>query len=241
MYDGSASRLETGLLKLKKLIFGVGLALCVVAPAAQSQNSAGVTFANDGGAIYVSAKDAAKALNLPLEYDSRSDLVFLGAIPLDHRSAVGNQRFVRLTALAKAGAKVRELAGGKTSIVLKGRELIVKTGRKRAVVDKKTQQLLVYQAGQLVMSSRVSTGRFAGSTPSGKFRMGYTKDAYHSSAKYNESPMPWAVHVTGNVFIHGYSDVPNRPASHGCVRLPMDAAEWFYRWVEPGTPVTIRG
>jgi hypothetical protein len=172
--------LETGLLKLKKLIFGVGLALCVVAPAAQSQNSAGVTFANDGGAIYVSAKDAAKALNLPLEYDSRSDLVFLGAIPLDHRSAVGNQRFVRLTALAKAGAKVRELAGGKTSIVLKGRELIVKTGRKRAVVDKKTQQLLVYQAGQLVMSSRVSTGRFAGSTPSGKFRMGYTKDAYHS-------------------------------------------------------------
>ncbi|MCD6030113.1 MAG: ErfK/YbiS/YcfS/YnhG family protein, partial [Thermomicrobiales bacterium] len=29
------------------------------------------------------------------------------------------------------------------------------------------------------------------------------------------------------------------PMSHGCVNLPMDVAEWMYRWAPEGTPVTV--
>ncbi len=45
--------------------------------------------------------------------------------------------------------------------------------------------------------------------------------------------------------IHGDIPVPWYPASHGCVRIWMDAATWFYKHVSIGgkhpTPVYIRG
>ena len=41
--------------------------------------------------------------------------------------------------------------------------------------------------------------------------------------------------------IHGAISVPLAPASHGCVRMPMDIAQFFHKLVPtPGTPVYIR-
>jgi hypothetical protein len=41
--------------------------------------------------------------------------------------------------------------------------------------------------------------------------------------------------------IHGDTDVPLYPASHGCVRIPMDIAAFFHKLVKiPGEPVIIR-
>ena len=31
--------------------------------------------------------------------------------------------------------------------------------------------------------------------------------------------------------IHGDTYVPTRPVSHGCVRIPMDIATWFHRYL----------
>ena len=216
------------------------LAIPVLALSAGVRTVAGFTFASDRSSLYVSARDVSESLGVPLQYDSRSDLAFLGSIPLDYRSAVGELRFVKIAALTNLGVNVQRASPSLVKLRLKGRELDVQSGLKRAVVDKTHQQLRVYQGGELVLTSRVSTGKYTGSTPDGTFRVGYTKDAYHSSAKYDDAPMPWAVHVTGNVFIHG-GNVPDYPASHGCVRLPADAAEWFYNWVEPGTVVKIQG
>lgn len=229
------------MLVARKLVWLV-VALLAVPSAASTTASktGGVTFNGDKTSIYVSARIASKALGVPLDYDKTSDLAFLGSLPLDHESAVGEEHFVRLTALTKLGAKLEQAGRNKVAVRLNGRQLVVETGAKRAIVDKSKQELYIYQGGQLVLTSRVSTGKDGGSTPVGTFRTGYTKDAYKSSFKYNDAPMPWAVHVTGNVFIHGSANVPNYPASHGCVRLPGDAAEWFYKWVEPGTVVTIR-
>ncbi len=214
--------------------------LPVLALSAAPESVAGFTFSADHAALYVSARDVSTVLGVPLEYDPRSDLAFLGSIALDYRYAVGEQRFVRITELPALGVQVKRLSPQLVSLKLKGKELDVQSGAKSAVVDKKRQQIRVYEGGQLVLTSRVSTGKYTRSTPDGTFRVGNSKDAYHSSAKYNDAPMPWAVHVTGNVFIHG-GVVPDYPASHGCVRLPSDAAEWFYNWVEPGTVVRIQG
>src|ERR1700735_683353 len=47
------------------------------------------------------------------------------------------------------------------------------------------------------------------------------------------------VFFIGQTFaIHGDTDVPLQPASHGCVRIPMDIAAFFHTMVPtPGTPV----
>lgn len=214
--------------------------LPLLAMGAGPRRVAGFTFASDRTALYVSARDISTVLGVPLEYDPRSDLAFLGSIPLDYRYAVGEQRFVRISELPALGVQVKRLSTKLVSLKLKDKELDVQSGPKSAVIDKAHQQIRVYEGGELVLTSRVSTGKYARSTPDGTFRVGDSKDAYHASAKYNDAPMPWAVHVTGNVFIHG-GEVPDYPASHGCVRLPSDAAEWFYNWVEPGTVVRIQG
>lgn len=114
---------------------------------------------------------------------------------------------------------------------------------KRVEIDKTTQMLRAYEAGKLVFESRVSTGKRGKRTPSGNFTAG-VKLRMHYSRLYDNAPMPFSVQVKGNYFIHGYKHVPERPASHGCIRLPLDGdnpARWFFEWVEPGTPISITG
>src|SRR2546430_769881 len=50
------------------------------------------------------------------------------------------------------------------------------------------------------------------------------------------------VFFIGTAFaIHGDTDVPLAPVSHGCVRIPMDIANFFHKLVKiPGEPVYIR-
>jgi hypothetical protein len=50
------------------------------------------------------------------------------------------------------------------------------------------------------------------------------------------------VFFIGTAFaIHGDTDVPLAPVSHGCVRIPMDIAAFFHKLVRiPGEPVYIR-
>jgi lipoprotein-anchoring transpeptidase ErfK/SrfK len=40
--------------------------------------------------------------------------------------------------------------------------------------------------------------------------------------------------------MHESQDVPSYPASHGCVRLPDGEADRVYRFVDVGTPVSVR-
>ncbi len=114
---------------------------------------------------------------------------------------------------------------------------------KRVVVDKTEQMLFAYEGERLVMQSRVSTGRMGWRTPSGEFTAG-DKERMHYSRLFHNAPMPWSVQVHGHFFIHGFSYVPDYPASHGCIRLPASGdnpAKRFYEWVERDTPVTITG
>lgn len=113
-------------------------------------------------------------------------------------------------------------------------------GPKRVEVDLSDQKLRAWEGDRLVMQTRISSGR-NGATPRGHFAASY-KDREHYSTLYHNAYMPWAVQVAGDVFIHGYSDVPRYPASHGCIRLPVSGrnpAKQFYDWVTPGTPVRI--
>jgi len=114
---------------------------------------------------------------------------------------------------------------------------------KRVEIDKTTQTLRAYEGDKLILETPVSTGKWDGSTPNGQFSAG-DKYPMHYSRLFDNAPMPYSVEVTGNVFIHGFSSVPRWPASHGCIRVPLGAgnpAKQFFEWVEPGTPIEIKG
>jgi lipoprotein-anchoring transpeptidase ErfK/SrfK len=127
-------------------------------------------------------------------------------------------------------------------VSLEGKEVYVTHGQKSVVVDKATQTLVAMQGERVVLSTPISSGRRGHRTPNGTFEAGPYKALMHRSSLYDDAPMPYSVQVTGDIFIHGYSSVPERPASHGCIRVPTDgSAKFFYEWVDVGTPIEING
>ena len=49
----------------------------------------------------------------------------------------------------------------------------------------------------------------------------------------------YANYISGGVAIHGYLSVPNEPASHGCIRIPMYAAREVSKQLKLGTIVLV--
>lgn len=114
-------------------------------------------------------------------------------------------------------------------------------GAKRVEINLTTQTLQAYEGSRLVMQSRISSGR-GGSTPTGRYTAGPYKAANHYSSLYQGAHMPWSVQFRGHYFIHGFASVPDYPASHGCIRLPVSGnnpARRFFEWVDVGTPIHI--
>lgn len=109
---------------------------------------------------------------------------------------------------------------------------------KRVVIDKSQQVLRAYEGNRMVLQTHISSGRRGKETPSGHYRA-RSKSLMHYSRLYNNAPMPYSVQIAGNYFIHGFHSVPNYPASHGCIRVPISTARDFYYWVDHGTPVDI--
>jgi hypothetical protein len=95
-------------------------------------------------------------------------------------------------------------------------------------VDKTRQVMMLVTNGKVRGTLHVSTGA-TGNTPVGKWRI------YAKGIGYLYRFMPFK----GNFGIHGYVPVPPYPASHGCVREPMWAADWTYDRVSVGTRVIV--
>lgn len=119
-------------------------------------------------------------------------------------------------------------------------------GSTRVEIQLSRQVLFLYQNDQLFRILPVSTGsgkRFCSEgrcrnaiTPSGSFRVERRVSGWRKSALgrlYNP------LYFVGGVAIHGFPSVPNTPASHGCVRIPMQSAGWFPSQVPDGTPVHV--
>ena len=98
------------------------------------------------------------------------------------------------------------------------------------------QVLFLYQNGALTKILPVASGTSETPTPTGTFRINRQESGWHTSRLgrlYN------AQYFVGGYALHGSLSVPARPASHGCVRLPMSAAECFPSKVGMGTQVVI--
>ncbi|MEO7932778.1 MAG: L,D-transpeptidase family protein [Chthoniobacterales bacterium] len=141
------------------------------------------------------------------------------------------------------------------------------SGKAKIVIDLSQQKAWLYRGREVAAVSRISSGREGYDTPTGNFSV-IQKDADHRSSVYGAyvlkgtrkivvadvdtrktkppagttyigAPMPYFLRFQGGHGLHA-GNVPNYPASHGCIRLPGFMAKKFYDGVRLGTPVIVR-
>jgi peptidoglycan hydrolase-like protein with peptidoglycan-binding domain len=148
---------------------------------------------------------------------------------------------------------------------------VVDTATKRALTNPKTYQspsysgkratrievsqalevLVLFQNNKIMLISHVSSGGgYFYNCGSGGCAQAVTPNGTYNTTVY----MPgWVKVPLGEMYnpvffistvfaIHGDTYVPQGPASHGCVRIPMDVAAFFHKMVKtPGTQVHVYG
>ncbi len=106
------------------------------------------------------------------------------------------------------------------------------------VVSLPEQLAYVYRNGIRIAVSTVSTGKRGYETPTGVFTI-LQKSREHYSNLYDDAPMPFMQRLTwSGVALHA-GNVPNYPASHGCVRLPYAFSEKLFGITQHGMTVVI--
>ncbi|MEZ5801570.1 MAG: L,D-transpeptidase family protein [Nitratireductor sp.] len=106
------------------------------------------------------------------------------------------------------------------------------------VVSIPQQRVHVYRNGIRIAASTCSTGKTGHETPTGVFVV-LQKDRNHHSSTYNNAPMPNMNRLTWSGIALHAGKLPGYPASHGCVRLPLDFSAKLFEITHLGTPVII--
>jgi lipoprotein-anchoring transpeptidase ErfK/SrfK len=100
------------------------------------------------------------------------------------------------------------------------------------------QRVALVKNGVPVYRTQCSTGRPGYSTKRGEFVI-TNKERNHRSTIYHVD-MPYFMRLSCLDFGMHAGYVPNHPASHGCIRLPEDAARKFFSEIPVGTLVTVQ-
>jgi lipoprotein-anchoring transpeptidase ErfK/SrfK len=135
---------------------------------------------------------------------------------------------------AESGAEVASLRPGE----FVWQPGLSERGAVEIVVSVPLQRAYVYRGGTLIGISTVSTGRRGHETPTGTFNI-LQKRREHYSNLYNNAPMPFMQRLTWDGIALHAGEIPGRPASHGCVRLPLAFARSLFAVTEVGAAVHI--
>jgi len=131
-------------------------------------------------------------------------------------------------------------------------------------VDLSTQMLYVYRDGIEIGRAKISSGKPGHDTPTGNYTILQKKAKHRSSswgsyvkngavigdghvnntpagASYRGASMPYMMRLTWSGVAMHTGHVPDRPASHGCIRLPAGFAPKLFSVVKVGTPVRVYG
>lgn len=106
------------------------------------------------------------------------------------------------------------------------------------VVSIPEQRAYLYRNGVRIAVSTVSTGKPGNETPAGVFTV-LQKHKVHYSNLYDDAPMPFMQRLTwGGVALHA-GRLPGYPASHGCIRLPLEFARRLFDVTDLGMTVVV--
>ena len=115
--------------------------------------------------------------------------------------------------------------------------------KKDIYIDLSKQKIFAIEDNKIVICSKISSGKKGHETITGDFKVIY-KDKDHKSNIYPKkknggAKMPYTImfHNGGYAIHSGY--VPNRRASHGCVRVPRMKAKELFEWVTLDTKIKI--
>jgi len=148
-------------------------------------------------------------------------------------------------ALAQGAKTSAELAFAKQAEKLKAGEWVWKQeiapdGPVLVYVDLGRQLATVYRNGVRIAVSTISSGRPGYSTPTGVFTI-LEKNVEHYSRTYDNAPMPYQQRLTWRGVAMHAGNLPGYPASHGCIRLPMEFAKKLFSVTSKGGTVVIAG
>lgn len=135
------------------------------------------------------------------------------------------------------------------------------------VVSLPKQRAYLMSGNQVVIDSPISSGKRGHTSPSGKLSV-LEKDKNHHSSIYGDykdsrgrvvragvsaridsapsgthftgAEMKWFMRLTDDGVGMHVGILPGYPASHGCIRMPSQAAELFFNHVKVGTPVDVQ-
>ena len=120
------------------------------------------------------------------------------------------------------------------------------TGYEHVEIDVDRQVLMLVKDDDSVRMLPVSTGSGKPYMDDGQMSVAYTPRGrfvvYDKTYGWEDGQLGsvyYANYITGGVAIHGYLSVPNQPASHGCIRVPMFAAREVSKLLPMGTIVLV--
>jgi len=122
--------------------------------------------------------------------------------------------------------------------VLLGRDPDPTKQPRRILVSLADQTAALYVDGKMDLKTRVSTGRQGYETPPGEYVI-TNKHRDWKSTLYDDAPMPYFQRLNAGAIGLHEGAVPNRPASHGCIRVPRGTAKRLFGSTRVGDPVTI--
>ena len=105
------------------------------------------------------------------------------------------------------------------------------TNGKHVEFDWSRQVLVLAQRGKPYRTYHTSSGAPVTPTVFGSYRF------YRQDPGTNAKGMVHSSYFIGGYAIHGYVSVPNYPASHGCLRVPIPSAWSIFNWIDIGDPI----
>jgi len=150
----------------------------------------------------------------------------------DDGTARGVLAFRKTNELGRDGYAIPEVY----SMLLRGRgayQLRYPKAGKHVEFDWSRQVLVLAQGGKPYRTYHTSSGTPATPTVFGTYRF------YLQSPGTNAKGMVHSSYFIRGYAIHGYASVPNYPASHGCLRVPIPNAAQIFDWVNIGDQIFL--
>jgi lipoprotein-anchoring transpeptidase ErfK/SrfK len=107
------------------------------------------------------------------------------------------------------------------------------TGGFHVEVNQTRQVLYTVDDGAITNILHISSGKASTPTRDGTFHVN------RKIAGYSPNHLYYPSYFDGNRALHGWTDVPTYPASHGCVRIPYWNAKFIYGLTPIGTKVIV--
>ncbi len=115
---------------------------------------------------------------------------------------------------------------------------IAPAGPMLVIVNLASQRAYAYRNGVRIGATTISSGKAGKKTPTGIFTI-LQKNKDHKSNLYNSAPMPYMQRLTWDGIAMHAGNLPGYPASHGCVRLPLEFSKKLFEVSNKGMTVVV--